>query len=232
VALAKHPTLIAGFSPAEVDRLLPPTHRFDLELTVRATLREAVAELRATPFELVVARAGDDLAVVKLFVASARGPGSASTRAGILLVAPPARLDATSYLIGRGASKLLSTTESAEVVRCVVTGLVAAHSPLGERLVGRFAIRLQVSGEWCPWQTENLSASGMLLRGSGELKVNARIPFELDLPNATVVGEVKVMRRTSAEQDAVAGYGVRFSSFDGSGRQLLGQALSTLRRSG
>ena len=81
-----------------------------------------------------------------------------------------------------------------------------------------------------PWQTANLSASGMLLRGSGELKLNARLPFELDLPSATVAGEVKVMRRTTTDQDVAAGYGVRFSSFTGAGRQILGQALSAMRR--
>ncbi len=76
-------------------------------------------------------------------------------------------------------------------------------------------------------QTDNVSLSGMLVRGSQSYPRGTRVQFELPLPGqvAPVVGEGDVVRSTAQGRESVRGYAVRFVTFVGDGRKRLAEFL-------
>ena len=66
-------------------------------------------------------------------------------------------------------------------------------------------------------QTENLSASGMLIKTERRYDKGTKIDFEFSLPDdiRPVSGIAEVVRQTMVGRDRVGGIGMRFLSFAG-----------------
>jgi hypothetical protein len=76
-------------------------------------------------------------------------------------------------------------------------------------------------------QTENLSATGVLVRGP-QLEIGTVFAFELvfkDHPTP-LRGRARVVRHTNP-REPVKGFGAHFLSFDGEGRERLAEYLSS-----
>ena len=75
--------------------------------------------------------------------------------------------------------------------------------------------------------TENLSATGMLIRGGTEFPVGSLLGFELLVPGQQpVVGSVVVARHTDRLREQVEGFGGRIISFSGDGQDRLRALLA------
>jgi hypothetical protein len=77
-------------------------------------------------------------------------------------------------------------------------------------------------------QTENLSTTGVLLRGFGHYPLGARIQFEISLPGEKepIRGEAEVCRTTNFAREKMEGFGAAFTNFHGGDQQRLEQYLS------
>ena len=78
--------------------------------------------------------------------------------------------------------------------------------------------------------TENLSATGMLVRGATEFPVGSHLHFELLVPGLVppILGEVEVARHTDHLRERIEGFGGKIVSFVGDGQARL-QSLFTPR---
>ena len=79
-------------------------------------------------------------------------------------------------------------------------------------------------------QTENISASGMLLRTEKRYEKGTRLEFEFGLPNdhRPIVGIAEIVRHTMIGRDNVSGVGVRFLSFAGDSQRRFESYIDSL----
>jgi hypothetical protein len=66
-------------------------------------------------------------------------------------------------------------------------------------------------------QTENVSETGMLLRGFGHYPPGTTIDFEIDIPGQSdpIRGSATIARTTNVQLERMEGVGARFESFIG-----------------
>ncbi len=165
-------------------------------------------------------------------VTAVRAPGSASRSGAVMVVSEPVHLAGATALVGRGVNRAFATTEHSEILVSAAFRLLQAGLPEAQRFSERLDVRLLVDGSWRPAHTENLSASGMLIATDADLPVGARFTFRFHLPGVEpVAGEAKVMRRLALPDRNRLGLGVRFCTFEGTGRQSLSRHLTVLRGS-
>lgn len=178
---------------------------------------EALQLLTQLPFDVVIVGHPLPDRSTEQFLAAIRRASSLSREAAVLVIAEPALRDETQVLIGRGANRVLTTIEAASLIQ----GLVAELLGVAPRLQLRVAIRLDVNldkgSSRLLCQTENVSATGMLLRTDQDFPPGTQLRCELTLPddNAPVRGVAEVVRHAGRRRERVTGVGVRFRSFEG-----------------
>ena len=127
---------------------------------------------------------------------------------------------------GRGDQVEKEETEHHDAIRGEVQdqlelALLALSLAVAPRKEARFLARLEIklggAKDMILCQTENLSASGMLIKTERRYDKGTRIDFEFSLPDDArpIVGVAEVMRHTMVGRDKVGGIGVRFLSFGG-----------------
>jgi len=95
------------------------------------------------------------------------------------------------------------------------------------RLPVRIPARVQLFADGRPLrlmaQVDNVSTSGMLLRGVTQFPVGTTFGFEMVVPGEAkpIRGTAEIMRVTDPRREDVHGVGVRFVSFEGSDRLRL-----------
>jgi len=78
-------------------------------------------------------------------------------------------------------------------------------------------------------QTQNLSATGVLIRGFAHYPMGTTIDFEISLPTDTapIRGSGTISRRTEKRTEKIDGLGIRFTSFHGTDQRRLTDFLAT-----
>ena len=137
-------------------------------------------------------------------------------RTYVVLVAQPDKIEEARAYVGNGVDAVLSAAATTE------ESAQALHEILGAppRLCVRVPVRVEVSLEEGPSlvfrQTENLSATGMLVRAPRALPVGTEVSFRMDLPGArsSIEGRAQVVRHVlDADTQAVLATGMRLVSF-------------------
>ncbi len=207
------------------------THRRVTELlrTARVDLhyarwdRTTLELVQGTSFDVIIIGYPVSKAALNRFLDTARAPGAACRRAGLLLITEGEHSDAASTLIGKGANRVVLDRELESKILSAVEEL-ARPAP---RVSVRMPARVQLFADGRPLrlmaQIENLSASGMLLRGVTQFPIGTTLEFEIvvpDEPNA-IRGSAEITRTTDPRREMVHGVGVRFVSFEGSDRLRL-----------
>lgn len=222
--------LLIGTAGHSLAHLQPSLQRFAFDVSQVVGPEVAIGKISATRFDVVIAEgSGDDEGVRRLAIAM-RSAGSASSTSGLVVLAPPDRVRDMGRLVGRGVNKVLSTRESPEVIALVANRLGSTRHSLAERYPIHLRVSCHVDGAWRTWTTDNVSASGMLVRTDIDVPASTRFRFRLDTAGGSIEGEAKVVRVTDATRESVRGVGVRFAALDGDGRRRLADLLRSLSR--
>ena len=221
----KRRVLLTGKAGGILLQLHGPLQRFAFEIEQLGTTGLAVGRISSTHFDVVIVDGSDADDTIHRLATAMRAAGSASSASGLIVLAPAERVRDLSRLVGRGVNKVMSTRESPEVIALVANRLGSTRHSLAERFPIQQDIRCLFDGTWHPWRTENVSASGMLLRTDRDLALGTRFRFRLDSGGGAVEGEAKVVRCTDAGREGLRGIGVRFTLLEGDGRRRLADLL-------
>jgi len=209
--------LVVGEVGRPLDSVIPVLRRTEFSVHRVDRLEEALALQGEQEFDLIVVRVAEGEATIERLIERLRAAHSASRRAGLLLFADRARLDQAKSFLGRGANRVIALDSSPEEVLHNVADLIGTPPRLAMRTLAQLSVRVGFERHLALYQTENLSALGMLLRGDAEIPVGTQFDFELSLPGDphAVVGAAQVVWHTDPQRHGFAGFGVRFVSFRG-----------------
>jgi hypothetical protein len=191
------------------------------------TGKDALSLVQSTAFDLVVVGLPLGELPLKEVVRSVRWRASACRHASVLVVGDRPLLPDARELAPRGINRLVALDAPEEELAGATRELlaVAPRAPL------KTMVRLEARGarglERAVAQTDNLSRTGMLVRGSQSYSQGTGLHFELMLPRdpLPLQGEAEVVRVTSPETESVRGYAMRFVAVEGDGRQRLERFL-------
>ncbi len=179
--------------------------------------------VQGTPFDVVIIGYPVSREALNRFLDAARTKGAACRRAGLVLITESVHSEAAQALIGRGANRVVTAEE---LENRLVTAVEDLASP-APRLPVRIPARVQLFADGRPLrlmaQVDDVSASGMLVRGVTQFPVGTVFGFEVVVPGEAkpIRGTAEIMRLTVPRREAVRGVGVRFVSFEGSDRLRL-----------
>lgn len=213
----RHALLLVAVSDEALRGLGDVVDRDDVFVERIDSLDEARELSRQLPFDVLVI--GYPLARTDLrrYLASLRSKGSPSRGAAIILCTGEKHREDAEAFVAHGANRVFTPSTPPFMVQSALEELlgVAPRYPL------RVAMRVELSADkgrdrrLC--QTENVSASGMLIRTSHSFPEGTTLRFELTLPqqSAAVRGQAVVVRNTDEIRERVRGVGVRIVAFDG-----------------
>lgn len=211
--------LVVGADDSAVERMAPLLRRSEFEVHTVSASPFVLDLVLGTSFELLIV--GYPLQTLSLdeLMAAVRGEGSNCRYAGVLLLSEPGRLDEAVGWVDRGANRVVAADWADARLYQAVGDLLQVAPRVALRALVEVELEAR-EGELL--RTENVSASGMLLRGEGRLRPGQRFDFMLCLPDEgeTVKGTAEVVRETGQAPDD-AGAGVRFVAFRDSGRERL-----------
>jgi len=252
---AKRLILLAGIDRRLLEEEAPFLRRLSVEAHFAKRPAAAVPLVAENPYDLLML--GFPMADLQLpaFIAAVRGKDSPCRSAGILLLAEPDALDDARRLLGQGVNRVVPAAGAAEVFEKAVSELANVAPRCGMRTPVRMEVQLGEGRQRILCQTENLSATGMLLRGAahpgahggparggpaadpvpdrepvGHGHAPARSAFELTLPDVggSLSGEAEVVRHT-APKEGVHGFAVRFLSLADEGQKKISAFLDRPR---
>lgn len=209
-------------------RVKEPLRAADMDVH-RAHWDDTTLELvQSTSFDVIIVGFPVDRDELKRFLAVARAEGSACRRTGLVLLTEPEQKPEALALIGKGANRVVASDRlDSDLLTAVEELLLSAP-----RLSVRAPARIKLFAEGRPLrvmaQIENLSMSGMLLRGVTQFPVGTSFEFEISVPgeSAPIRGTAEITRATDPQHETIEGIGVRFVSFSGSDRVRLDMYLA------
>jgi len=223
MGLKRRNVLVIGVDPSEFGRAAPLLRREEFEVDRFPGPKGAVELIARVPFVLLVVRYPLPGMEIEAFLAEVRKQGSPCRKASLLLLASDGDLRAARALVGRGANRVVPLARCEKELVAAVSALSDVAPRKEARYVARLEVRIDDARDVVFCQTENLSASGMLLVTDRRYRKGTRIHFELRVPGEErpVAGVAEVVRHTLHGREKVGGLGVRFVSFVGdAGRRL------------
>ena len=220
---SKRQVLVTQTDEGLYRRIAGPLREFAMDVH-KASWDDTTLELvQSTPFDVIVVGYPVPEEFLERFLETARAEGSACRRAGLVLVTPSEFEEQARALIGRGANRVVSEADLEPDLRTAVDQL----SSTAPRLLVRAPATIKLFADGRPLrvmaQIENLSNSGMLLRGVTQFPVGTLFDFEITIPGETapIRGTSEITRSTDPDRESVEGVGVRFVGFTGSDRVRL-----------
>ena len=216
--------LVVGADDTAVERIAPMLRRAEFEVHTVQASAFVLDLVLGTAFELLIATyplRGE--LTIEEFIGAIRHEGSNCRNAGLLLVAEPGSLDEAAGWIDHGANRVIGTEWADARVWQAVGDLLKVAPRVALRALVQIELGAQASQESELLRTENISISGMLLRGGQVLGPGARFDFTLGVPGegTPIRGSAEVVRRAPEFGDREVAFGVRFVSFSGDGRERL-----------
>ena len=215
--------LVTRVDDATHRRIADTLHQIRVDLH-RARWDQTTLELvQGTPFDVVIIGYPVSRDALIRFLAAARDKGAACRRAGLVLITETPHSDSAQALVGKGANRVVPVDD---LEGRLVTAIEELARPAA-RLPVRIPARVQLFASGRPLrlmaQIDNISTSGMLLRGVTQFPVGTTFGFEVVVPDEAkpIRGTAEIMRLTDPRREEVHGVGVRFVSFEGSDRLRL-----------
>jgi len=225
--MAKRLLLLGPETPA-VQRVVPLLLRSDFQVYRVGQPRDALGMLEAGRFDLVIARYPlVDLTLPEL-VNGVRGAQTASRSAGLLVIAEPSHVGDLAAFLGRGVNRVVSQEGPSDRLLLAIADLVGVAPRRTVRAVVELELWMRRDTDRLLTLTDNVSLSGMLVRGGREFPVAAKVSFELMLPGglAPIEGEAQVVRHTLVGVERIDGIGLAFLRFSAGSEQRLGVFLA------
>jgi hypothetical protein len=216
--------LLLGSELSGVERFVPALRRSNLSIRRVASPATALQLAYETALDLIVVVL--PVAGVERVLGAVRAAGSASLRAGVVLVGPGDGFEASERLFARYANRVLPPGCSDEEFERAASELLEVEPRFSVRESTGVRIRF-ASDASRSLQIHNLSASGMLLTLADPLPVGAVFGFALDLPDGEepIRGQAEVVRTAGSGGPRAHHVGVRFLTLGGDGRRSLSRLV-------
>jgi hypothetical protein len=224
--------LLMGAETPALQRVVPMLLRSDFLVHRVDGPGDALIMLGESRFDLVIARYPLGDLKIAPFVQAMRGAMSPSRGAGLLVLADPTHVGDLAALLGRGVNRVVSIDGPSDRLLHAVADLVGVAPRRLVRAVVELELWMRRETQRLLTLTENVSTSGMLVRGGREFPVGSKVSFELLLPGSLgpVDGEAEVVRHSQVGVESVDGIGLAFVSFAADGDRKLSAFLN--RRAG
>ena len=215
--------LLMGADTPALQRVVPMLLRSDFLVHRVDLANDALRLLGDSRFDLIIARYPLGDLSLAAFVQALRGSLSPSRAAGFLILAEPTHVDDLATFLGRGVNRVVSVDGPSDRLLNAVADLVGVAPRRLVRAVVELELWMRRAAQRLLTLTENVSTSGLLVRGGREFPVGAKVNFELMLPGALapIEGEAEVVRHTQVGVERLDGIGVAFLSFAGDGEKRL-----------
>ncbi len=187
--------------------------------------------VQITPFDVIIAGFSISGGGMDAFFRALRSRGSACHHSGVVLIASAEHLDVARAHLGHGANRVVSDRGVSSQLQVAVSDLLGVAPRVPVTTNARIKIYVEGKPVQSFCQTQNLSASGVLIRGFSHYPQGSKIDFEINLPtdSAPIKGSGTISRRTESRSEHVEGLGIRFTSFHGSDQRRLADFLATQR---
>jgi len=214
---------VAGVPASLAERFEPLLRRSNFDVDHVPNARSALDLVRVIGFDVLVfgyplvgPPLGELLDVV-------RARDSPCHRSAVLLLVPPSRLSEVEPVLGRGYTRSLATDASDHELQGAVASLLRVAPRLAVRITVRLHVQLADGHSELLSQTENVSATGLLVRTRRGYPVETPLRFDLYLPNEpqAVSGRGLVVRHATDRARRVTGLGIRFTELDAGGESRL-----------
>jgi hypothetical protein len=188
--------------------------------------------VQSNSFDAIVIGFPGPITALRRFVQCVRSPGSACQRSGVVLLSEPRHLEAAQTFVGIGAgiNRAICTADMKETLAETLLQIssVAPRSTL--RAPTRVVLHLEQRPLRTFCQTENVSESGMLLRGFGHYPPGTTIDFEINIPGQSdpIRGHATIARTTNVAAEMMEGVGARFDDFRDGDRARLTEYLNEM----
>jgi hypothetical protein len=204
----------------------------DIELALAPWDDNTLDLVQNTHFDVVVIGFPGPITTLRRFVQCIRSPGSASQRSGVMLLCEPRHIQAADTFVGIGVgiNRALASTEIEEGLVPTILELSSVAPRATFRAPTRVVLHLDKRPLRTFCQTENISASGMLLRGFGHYPPGTTIDFEINIPGQPdpIRGRATIARTTNVSLERMEGVGARFDDFREGDRTRLTDFLNDL----
>jgi DNA-binding NarL/FixJ family response regulator len=173
--------------------------------------------VQSTKFDVIIIGFPGPITPLRRFVECVRAPGSACQCSGVILLADPQHIDAAQAFVGVGINRAIPSDNAEELLAASITELASVAPRLALRAPTRVVLKLERRPLRTFCQTENISESGMLLRGFGHYPPGTTIDFEINIPGQSdpIRGTATIARTTNVALERMEGVGARFQSFTG-----------------
>jgi hypothetical protein len=154
---------------------------------------------------------------------SIRWRKSACRRAAVLLVTDRISKGRAEQFLNRGVNRVIVDDATDWELESSLGLLLKVEPRFSFALTVKLEIPLGGKTERVMAQIDNVSTTGMLVRGQWMVELGAPVRFEFMLPEQRhpVRGLAEVVRSTVREREGIAGFGLHFVRFDGdSGKRL------------
>jgi len=183
--------------------------------------------VQTTPFDIILVGYPVASGSLRRFLKCVRAPGSACRRSGIILLADHEQMSSATAFIGHGVNRAIADTDVERLLVPTVDDLAGVAPRLVLRAPTRIVIQVEDHPVRAFCQTENLSLTGMLLRGFGHYPSGTEIKFEINIAGESdpIRGFARIARTTNVAVERVEGVGASFLSFFGSDKSRLSTYL-------
>lgn len=155
------------------------------------------------------------------FLEAIRAPGSMCRSAGVIFFSKDHLLEEAAIFIGRGANRVITSSNLEAQLQDMVTELGMVSE--------RTKVRLKVYVDFDDatpsdvWHSENVSATGMLVRTQTAIAKGVEIDLQFTVPgdDLPIHARAVVVRQTTFAREDFPGLAVRFLSFVGEGQHRL-----------
>lgn len=222
--------LVVGVDQEEFDRVAPFLERETFDVDRFPSGEGALDLVSQVSFEVLIVRFPLRDMELRAFLESVRSAASACLRSPLLLLATNGVYEEAQSFIGRGANRVVPLEDSEAQIQNAVSQLLNVAPRKAARFVARLEIKLGGAKDMILCQTENISATGMLINTERRYELGTKIHFEFPLPedHRPIIGVAEVVRHTNSGRDAVAGIGLRFLSFAGDSQRRFNAYLKGL----
>ena len=209
--------LVVGVDREEFNRVAPFLDRDSFELDRFPSAQGALELIAHVPFEVLVVRFPPPDIELERFLGEVRAEGRPCQRSPLLLLADETSENEAQRYIGRGANRVVTLGDSEGEIQTIMSSLLNVAPRKAARFLTRLQVKLGGARDMILCQTENISASGMLIQTDKRYEKGTKIELEFTLPDdhRPIVGVAEVMRATTIGREEIAGLGVRFLSFSG-----------------
>ncbi|MEM6792742.1 MAG: PilZ domain-containing protein [Acidobacteriota bacterium] len=209
--------LAIGLTQPEFERLVPFLARESFDVDRFPSARGAVDLISNVPFEMLLVRYPLPDMELQSFLAKVREEGGRCQQSSLILLAAGDRETEAQRFIGQGANRSVALGAAPSEIQSSISSVLDVAPRKSARFLARMEIRIGGAKDMLLCQTENMSATGLLVRTDRRYEVGTQIEFEFSVPGdpRPLRGVAEVVRHTLVGRDQVGGIGMRFLSFAG-----------------